>query len=148
MMTAAGWAEVPELKANGTKFNYFSYANYGLNLIGPAITVNKSTLQNHPAMVKAFVEATAKGFEYVYAHPAQAAVITHEVWPTTLTKYDAAVTAALQPYAQSPASKGKNIGWMSPADWQQTVNVLAKLHVVPASLDPKTIYTNVVPPTG
>jgi ABC-type nitrate/sulfonate/bicarbonate transport system substrate-binding protein len=112
---------VPELKANGTKFNYFSYANYGLDLIGPAITVNKSTLQQKPAMVKAFVEATAKGFEYTYANPAQAATIVHETWPTTLTKYDVAVTKALQPYSQTAATKGKNIGWMSPADWQQTV---------------------------
>jgi NitT/TauT family transport system substrate-binding protein len=148
MMTAAGWAEVPELQADGVKFNFFPYANYGLNLIGPAITVNTSTLKQNPAMVKAFVDATAKGFQFVYSNPAQAATITHEVWPTTLMKYDVAVTRALQAYAQSAATKSKNLGWMAPSDWQHTVNVLVKLKQVPPTLNPTTVYTNVVPPTG
>jgi hypothetical protein len=63
-------------------------------------------------------------------------------------KYDVAVTEALQAYSQSPANKGKNLGWMAPSDWQHTVNVMAKLHAVPASLDPTTLYTNVLPENG
>jgi hypothetical protein len=37
---------------------------------------------------------------------------------------------------------------MAPSDWQHTVNVMAKLKAVPASLDPTTLYTNVLPGTG
>ena len=83
MMTAAGWAEVPELKADGVKFNYFPYSKYGVNTVGPSITVNDNYLKKNPKTVAAFVKATAQGFAYAYKNPQDAAKIIKQVWPTT-----------------------------------------------------------------
>jgi NitT/TauT family transport system substrate-binding protein len=148
MMTAAGWAEVPEMKADGTKFNFFPYAKYGLNTLGPAITVNNSTLASKPAMVKAFAQATAKGFAWTYAHPAAAAQIVKKEWPTTNAKYDLAVAKTLHAYAQTPATKGKNLGWMAGSDFANTIRILVRLKQMPAPVSATKVFANVLPENG
>ena len=148
MMTAAGWAEVPELKADGTKFNFFPYAKYGLNTVGPAITTNDSTLKQNPAMVKAFAEASAKGFAWAYAHPGTAAKIMKKLWPTTNAKYDAAVAQAIEPYAHTPATKGKNLGWIAGSDVAHTISILVKLKQMPKSVPASSVFSNVLPENG
>jgi NitT/TauT family transport system substrate-binding protein len=148
MMSATGWAEVPELEADGVKFHYFSCADYGMNTFGQAITVNSSLLQKDPATVKGFVTATAKGFAFTYAHPEAAAKIVKKVWPTTNSKYDLAVTKVLKAFSHSPDAKTANLGWMSGKVWKQTVDLLVDTKQIPKSIPASSLYENVLPRTA
>ena len=61
----------------GPKLNCFTEPDYGVpgnaDTIG-IITSNK-TISSNPALVRKFVQATKKGYEYAYSHPDDAAAI-------------------------------------------------------------------------
>lgn len=61
----------------GPKLNCFTEPDYGVpgNADSIGIITNDKTIKNNPKLVKAFTQATQKGYEYAYAHPDQAAQI-------------------------------------------------------------------------
>jgi NitT/TauT family transport system substrate-binding protein len=144
MMPALGWAEVPELEADGVKFNYFPFSDYDLTLIGPGIVTNQKHLQDDPEMVKAFVEASAKGWQYTFDHPEEAAEILKKNAPTQRLDYAQAITAVQHEFAHTPATENDTLGWMSPQDWTRTVDVLVENEVLPEKIDPTTAFENVL----
>lgn len=144
MMSALEWAEVPEVEAEGKEFNFFSYADAGLNLMGPTIATSVSTLETEPDMIKAFVEATAKGFAAAYKDPQEAAEIVYELWPTTQPKYNEAVVPTLGEFAHTEATEGDTLGWMSKADWEQTVKILVEGEQMSKTVPVSDLYENVL----
>lgn len=144
-LTALEWGEVPELEADGKEFSYFSYADVGLNVIGPCITVNQDMLESEPDTVKAFVEASAKGYEFAYENPEKAATIVHELWPTTEPKYDEAVIPTLEAAAHTEASEGLALGYMAKEDWEQVVSVLVEGELLKKPVPVDSLYENVLP---
>ena len=61
----------------GPKLNCFTEPDYGVpgNADSIGIITNEKTIKNNPKLVKAFTQATQKGYEYAYAHPDKAAQI-------------------------------------------------------------------------
>jgi NitT/TauT family transport system substrate-binding protein len=145
MMPALGWAEVPELKADNHEFNYFPFSDYGLTLIGPGIVTNEKHLKDDPDMVKAFVEASAKGWQYSFDHPDEAAEILKKNAPTQRLDYAQAITPVQSEFAHTPATENDKLGWMSPEDWGRTVDVLVENGVLPEKIDAASAYENVLP---
>ena len=61
----------------GPKLNCFSEPDYGVpgNADAIGIITNTKTISSNPNLVRKFVQATKKGYEYAYAHPGDAAGI-------------------------------------------------------------------------
>lgn len=61
----------------GPKLNCFSEPDYGVpgNADAIGIITNTKTISSNPNLVRKFVQATKKGYEYAYAHPDDAAGI-------------------------------------------------------------------------
>lgn len=145
MMTAAGWAEAPEMKALGFKFNYFPYDSVGVNTVGPGITTSTSLLKSNPAEVKAFVAASMKGWQWAYAHQAATAALMHKDVSAIPVNEAKAILAVMANYAHTPASSGHTLGWMASSDWTQTVNLLVKYKFISKALPISSLYENVLP---
>lgn len=61
----------------GPKLNCFTEPDYGVpgNADAIGIITNTKTISSNPNLVRKFVQATKKGYEYAYAHPGDAAGI-------------------------------------------------------------------------
>lgn len=147
MIAATGWAEVPELKSLGFKFNYFSYAKVGFNMIGPGLVVNGSWLKSHMAAAKAFALASARGWQYALSHQAEAVAIMHNAYPQVNVKFTKAILKNYPGYNHTPASKHDPLGYMENSDWVSTIGVLEKAGLLTASSAPSasSLYVNLVP---
>lgn len=144
MMLGVSWAEVPEVEAEDAEFNFFNFEEAGLNVIGPCITVLRSTLENEPDVVEAFVEASSRGYEYVYENQDEAAEIVHELWPTTDPELDHAVIPALETAAHTEATEGDKVGWMAKSDWEHSVEVLVEAEALEKPIPIDQLYENVI----
>jgi len=59
----------------GAKVVTFLFADHGLDLYSNGIGAKESYLKDHPDVVKGFVRATLKGYQYAFRHPEEAADI-------------------------------------------------------------------------
>jgi hypothetical protein len=67
------WEGVAAERA-GVELNTFKLADYGIPYCySPVLAAHPDTLASNPDMVKTFLAATAKGFEYAAQNPAEAA---------------------------------------------------------------------------
>jgi NitT/TauT family transport system substrate-binding protein len=147
----AGFAQgqVPTVEIRGgKKVRVFWYADCGVNAVSNCIIVHKDLVKDDPALIKAFVSATVKGFLYARAHPDELVASVKKFSPTV----DPAVTLreaelSWQTWV-TPATAGKALGWMADADWQATIDVLKQYGGVTGPLEAAQVYTNDFVPTG
>lgn len=85
----------------------------------PVIIVNDGFAAEHPETVRAFLEATAKGYEFAAAHPAEAAALLMEAAP----EVDADLALASQEYlADLYVADAPQWGYIDPARWNAFYN--------------------------
>jgi ABC-type nitrate/sulfonate/bicarbonate transport system substrate-binding protein len=68
--------EVIAAREKGFEVNVISPANYGLNFYADTLFTTEKMISEHPDLVKRFVAATVKGWNYATEHPEEAANIT------------------------------------------------------------------------
>jgi NitT/TauT family transport system substrate-binding protein len=125
----------------------FMYADCGVTAVSNGIIVHKDLLKEDPGLVRAFVNATLKGFLYARQHPDEAAAATKRYAP----ELDLAITKrefelSLLNWV-TPDTSGKPIGWMSDKDWDATLTTLTNYGGVATPLKGSDIYTNDFVPT-
>ena len=69
-----GWSGI-NAEVSGVACDYWDFASLGseLDYYTPAIIANNDFLRDQPEVAKAFLAATAKGYEYAIGHPQEAA---------------------------------------------------------------------------
>lgn len=77
-----GWTGI-EAELRGEKLNMLYLTDYSeqLDYYTPVLATNEKMINNDPDTVKAFVAATAKGYEYAMSQPSEAADILLEAVP-------------------------------------------------------------------
>ena len=60
------------LKKEGVNFRTMYAKDYNANLVTLCVMTNENTINDNPELVKKFVRATNKGYEYAIAHPEEA----------------------------------------------------------------------------
>lgn len=123
----------------GVDVNTIFYSDYGVGFYANPIITSGALLKNNPDLVKRFMRATLRGYQYALAHPDEAVADTLKYDP----KLDAKVQAA-QMKAQAPLIDTGNqpIGWMDASIWQNTADILLSGGFIPSAVDVKSLYTN------
>jgi ABC-type nitrate/sulfonate/bicarbonate transport system substrate-binding protein len=105
----------------------------------PVIITNEQTIAQKPELVKAFMGATAKGYQYAIEHPEEAAAILLKAAPES----DPALLTASQKWladqyqADAPRwGEQQEAVWQGYADWMQGQGLLSK------KLDAAAAFTN------
>jgi NitT/TauT family transport system substrate-binding protein len=141
----AGFAQgyVPSVEIRGNKkARILWYADCGVTAVSNGIIVHSDMLKEDPALIKAFVAASLKGFIYGRQHPNEVGAI--------VKKYSEATDPAISlREAQlswdtwvTPNTAGKPLGWMSDNDWAATVDALKQYGGVTTPLEAAQLYTN------
>ena len=73
---------VKQAGTTGAKVNWIEYSDYGLNAYGSGFATTEEIINKRPDLVKRFLRASYKGYEFAIANPEQAADIMVKVFPT------------------------------------------------------------------
>ncbi len=147
----AGYAQgyVPSVEIRGNKkARILWYADCGVNAVSNGIIVHNDLVKEDPALIRAFIAATIKGFLYGRGH-------LDELTATVKKFSEATVPAISRREAElsfntwvTPSTAGKPLGWMADKDWEETVAVLKQYGGVTSSLEAGDLYTNEFVPAG
>jgi len=104
------------------------------------LVARKSTVDDHPEAIRAFIEALARGTDYARAHPQEAAsavISAGKGLDPTQTRAEVAATLPLLAPAQ-----GRPYGYMDPNAWRAYANWMAEHDLISSGPDPSDVLTN------
>lgn len=126
------YIDVPQFEAAGYPVTALNFFDYGIEVPEHGIVVSDRTLKQHPALVRAFVQATTRGFAAAIRDPQAALAALYAANPGTPLNHKAALqelTESLK-LLHTQNTIGRPIGWMSAIDWTNGQNLLAKYGII------------------
>ncbi|HEX8978465.1 MAG TPA: EAL domain-containing protein [Parasulfuritortus sp.] len=117
----------------------------GIDLFGNILFTMNRTLNAHPAMVKAFREATLKGLVYSLDHPGQVADLILQQYDTQ-HKSRAHLLFEAEHIRELTRPDIVEPGYMSPGRWRHVVDVYASQGTMPRNFDLTGFLYDPTPP--
>lgn len=140
--------ELTQLQLAHIPTRVFPFQDKGLDTISHGIVVKNSTIQSDPDMVRAFVQASLRGWKFMLSNPNQAIGILQQYFPNIDPKQYVARIKGVKTVITTPNNAGHPLGWMSAKDWGKTTYLLSKyggITTIPGGLT--NLYTNeFIPP--
>ncbi len=109
----------------------------------PVIIAGEKTIAERPEIVRRFLAATARGYEYAIAHPQEAAQILYKYAPENDPELLRRSQNWLSPRYQADASQW---GWQRPEIWQGFAQWLWERGLLPKAIEADKAFTNVFLP--
>ena len=107
------------------------------------IIANNDFLAEHPDTAKAFLSATAKGYEYAIAHPEEAAQMLIESDTTGSLKDSAELVTASQKWmADQYQAEAERWGYIDPSRWNAFYRWLSDNNLVEQPIPENTGFSN------
>jgi NitT/TauT family transport system substrate-binding protein len=122
----------------------FLLADNGYPGYSNMVLATQTWIDRKPALVQAFVDATAEGWrDYLYGNPAPANALIQRDNPEMTGALIAQAIAKMKSYGiAGPASeKGAHIGQMTDAHWKTFFDTMAGEGLYPKTLDYRKAYT-------
>lgn len=116
-------------KQKGEIVHQFVFSDY-LPVLGSGVVVRTDLIQSNPDLIKHFVKATQRAWDYLEKDPKkavpEAAAIVHQQFDETppadiLAEY---AYEMIPGRMMSPATAGKPVGWSSPENWAAMIDLL------------------------
>lgn len=117
-------------------------SDYGINLLGVGFVTTKAYASSNPAILKAFLTATAKGYKEGTDDPDAAIAAMAKERPLIDKKLQLLQLKRFPPFLHTAKSEGKPFGWTAKEDWEQTESLLQKYFDMKGQVDVGTVYTN------
>lgn len=119
------------------------FADWGVNVLGNGYIVSTGTLEKNPDLVQRFLRATARGWQEARKDPKAAVDALMKAFPDTNRRFVELGVPMVFEHMQSPAAKGKPLGWMADEDWKTTLEVM-KSSGLEGDRPPSAYYRNLV----
>ena len=125
-----GWEGI-EAQQQGIKLNVVMMKDYFDTIpdyYTPVVITNENTITNKPEVVKAFLKALSRGYDFAIQNPDEAADILITAVPELDTKLVKASQEWLSPYYQAEAPKWgeqKESVWQNYSDWMVKYSILS-----------------------
>lgn len=129
-------------KATGMKPKVFLLADDGYPGYATMVLARNDLIAKNPAAVKAFVEASSKGWhDYLYGDPSAADALIKRDNPEMTQDILDQSRAKMKAFKIVEGDEGLPIGAMTDARWQTFFDVAASQGVYPKTMDHKAAYT-------
>lgn len=130
-----------EAELRGEPIDMFYVKDYSekLDYYTPVLITNEATIDEDPELVKAFMRATTKGYEYTIDHPEEAAAILSEAVPDLDKELVLESQKWLSPKYQDDAARWgeqKTEVWQNYSDW------MVEHELLDQPLDVEKAFTN------
>lgn len=137
-----GWDAVRAREVLKRPVSTIPFANYLQcipNWYTPVFIASEQTTKNDPALVRAFLAATSRGYQYAATQPKEAADLLLRAVPELDRTLVSASAVSLAP---KYVAKGKRWGEQDPGVWTAFEAYLRQAGLLKASLDVNAAYTN------
>jgi len=141
-------AEVPELKAKAKDQGELSIllgSTIGYDVFGSGMYTSERMIKTKPEVVKQFTAAYLEAFQWVLDHPKEAADITAASSPLTKDKapiFVEQLQADIDFTFTDASTKLHGLGFMDPAKWIKTKDVLAAQKLLKTDVSVWSLYDN------
>lgn len=135
-----GWDGVAAERA-GLETNYWSFADIDpvLDYYSPTLIAGDALLEAEPEVVRAFLRATARGYQYAIEQPEEAAKILLEAAP----ELDAELVKASQAWLSAQyIGDGSRWGYIDPARWNAFYAWLWEMGLLEQEIPPGKGFSN------
>ena len=127
----------------GIETTVFVPYDYGVETSANALFTSKSYFEENPDVVCGMVHAIARGWEYAFENPDEAAEIVVAVDPDNLDlDVERKIIAAMDGAVRTPDAIENGIGSMTRERWQTTVDVLRDFGGLEAEVDLDSVYSD------
>jgi NitT/TauT family transport system substrate-binding protein len=111
--------------AAGQEGTILLYGDYGLRVVGHGIIANVDTIKERPELVRAFIQASLKGWDDTRKNADGAIDIFVSNNPEKNRDTARRALQGTLGLLESESTRGKPLGFQSEADWQSTLEILA-----------------------
>lgn len=123
--------------AKNAKVKTFLFADHGLDLYSNGIGVTEAYLKENPEVVKAFVRATLRGYQYTFRHFEEAAEIIQKYSKALKNDITVEELKIVEELTVTPEVKVSGIGSFTPARMKSSVEWMAENGGFPKEKTPK-----------
>jgi len=135
-----GWTGIDaELRSFPINYIELRKVTPELDYYTPVIITNEAYIKNHPDVIKKFMEATTKGYEFAISNPDEAASILLKDVPGMDTKLVKASQKWLSTKYQEDATQW---GIQKPEVWETYTNWMVNHKLIPSKIDVDKAFTN------
>ncbi len=135
-------AQFFQIEAKGVKASALNFADIGVNTVGLSIIAHEDTVKEKGDLIKRFVKAMRRSYEAAQKDPDAAIASAVKSKPDVkadVLKGQLMVDLGL---LESPASKGKGIGYGAAEDWDRTISLLKEYRGLKTDRPASSFYTN------
>jgi NitT/TauT family transport system substrate-binding protein len=129
---------------------YILFSDVGVTLPGFGLIATEDTIRSKPAALRVVVEVVAEAWKYILdGHEAEAVQSMIKQRPQAKLNPDVllAIIAAYKSFLETPATRGKPIGWQADTDWVEGLRVMREAGTITSNAPPSDYYTNdFIPP--
>jgi NitT/TauT family transport system substrate-binding protein len=130
------------IEQKGPKAASLRFADHGANTVGITIIASEATIKDKPDLVKRFVKASARSWEEAKKNPAAAVDAALKVKPDLNKESTLKQLQVDLDLLESPATKGKGIGFAAESDWETTKRLLVEYRDLKTDKPATAFFTN------
>lgn len=123
----------------GDELNFIYYKDYGFDVYINTIFTTEALRQSNPDLVRRFVQATVKGYQYAIGNTDSVAELALSYDETLDLAYQQAVMQEQIPFINTGDGQ---IGAMNESIWNNTQDILLEFDLLTSPIDLSTVYTN------
>jgi NitT/TauT family transport system substrate-binding protein len=128
--------------AAGTSVGWVEYSDYGLNAYGSGFAATEDTIAKKPDLVKRFLKAAYKGYEFALANPDQAADIMIKMYPAVDRGVGLQQIKEINDLIVDPQAKDRGLGYMRDDRFKSTGQFVDKAFALNGKVKVEDMYTN------
>lgn len=136
------FTNVPKLESQGARVAVLRYSDYGITSMANGLIVSNETIQKRPETVRKFMRATQRAWEAMRDRPDEVVAVWLKVMQSQEREMFTKVAHNVISIMQTPNSKGKPLGWMSPKDWERMVASMKEIGELERVLPAERYFTN------
>lgn len=135
---------IPLMEAAGLTVGTLDFADHGVNVPGLTLIASTAFIEKNPDLVRKFVRATAKAFEWSVANPAKAVDILIAANPNQKISVPTAkpILEASFRLLRTKRTASKPIGVTDRQDWVEAENILAEYVKMPKAESVDRYFTS------
>lgn len=137
----AFWEPVIAREKN-VEVNIISPGDYGIPLYGYILFTNRKFLKEHSGLVKRFVTATFKGWQWALDHPEKAVEYAAKRNKQLNKDLGMKMFLVMKKYIVSADTRAHGLGWIDAKKWQDTVQTLEELGIIKSNATSGAPFTN------
>ena len=105
------------------QLGYFVWADYGFNAYAHSYITSDDTIANNPEMLRKFLKAVYRAWDYTLQHPEEAIDILSEYHPINKADYLANLKVVME-FFQTDRYKNNGIGYIDPVRIRETYDLV------------------------